>query len=317
MARQTGVMTSAEVLQNVNISEKLLDVIIEIFSEVPELSYFGASPITKNSYLSLYVPMLPKVGFRKADEDRVLDSPELATRETKCAYLDASWALRCSVATASDWGEDMAKALQTKTHLQAAFMTLAAQTWYGNRNDPDGFVGLDALMTANGSPEMNLGGTANVSSVYAVRTGIESCQYAWGSNGQFTEGDVLKQWVGTKAKGAHFYVQQLATWVGFQVTSKWAAGRITGLSTTTGKTLNDGHLYKLYSSFPAGQKPTAWFMSARSIEQLRSSRQPVNEKGVPAPTPTEAVGLPIHETTAISDEEENLVVTPPPPEPEA
>ena len=86
------------------------------------------------------------------------------------------------------------------------------------------------------------------------------------------------------------------------MTSKYAAGKITGLSATNTKQgLNDDLLYELIERFPVGMKPDGLFMSRRSFSQLRQSRTAYNAIGAPAPYVQEFEGIPIYVTDAIPD----------------
>ena len=310
-----AVMTSADVLK-INNSEELVGMIEDVVQEIPEMKFFAASPVQKNVYKTLSLTGLPKTSFRETGSYREFQTATLATRTIECKYLDASWILEKAVAQQSDWGEDFAKALTQRSHLKSEFFTLARQIWKGVNADENGFVGLDAIIDAvvdsKGQKEMvvsaNTGALTDASTVYAVRTGIDSCQLAWGSNGQFNESDVREQLLtsgeGAGTSGAWFYAQDLGGWVGLQVTSKYAAGKITGLSATNTKQgLNDDLLYELIEKFPAGMKPDGLFMSRRSFSQLRQSRTAYNPIGAPAPYVQEFEGIPIYVTDAISNNE--------------
>jgi hypothetical protein len=305
-----AVRTSADILK-VNMSEELLGVVNDAVKTVPEIGFFEASPCLRNDYKSLAVSELPATGFRNAEGNRTFSTATLVNRTTTCKYLDASWTLRQAVAEQSDWGKAQVIAIEQMPHLQSAFFTLAKQIWYGTDSDASGFIGLASFLAS--VPEMSLAvpgtpATTGLSSVFAVRTGLDSCQIAWGSEGRFDEGEIVEQLVtnDTGTAGHWVYAQKLGGWAGLQVTSKWAAARLTGLSTGTNQTLVDEMLYQMLSKFPAGQRPDAFFMSRRSLEQLRSSRTAFSPTGTPAPTPAEVGGVPIIVTDAILDNEETL-----------
>ena len=309
-----AVMTSADVLK-ANNSEELVGLIEDVVQEIPEIKFFAASPVQKNTYKTLSLTGLPKTGFRETGTLREFQAATLATRTIECKYLDASWILEKAVAQQADWGEDFAKALTQRAHLKSEFFTLARQIWKGVDADSNGFVGLDAIIDAvvdGEKKEMvvsaNTGTITDASTVYAVRTGIDSCQLAWGSMGAFNESEVREQLLtsgeGAGTSGAWFYTQDLGGWVGLQVTSKYAAGKITGLSATNTKQgLNDDLLYELIEKFPVGMKPDGLFMSRRSFAQLRQSRTAYNPIGAPAPYVQEFEGIPIYVTDAISNNE--------------
>ena len=302
-------MTSADVLK-INQSEALVGVITEVLQAIPELNFFAASPVKRNDFYTLCVTADPTVAFRDTTDERTWQAATLGTKRIQCKYLDASWMLQCAIAEQSDWGKETAIAIQQQAHFRAALKKIAVQTWYGTGADAKGFNGLKAIIgavnnadTDDGTMAINAGGASgsNGSSVFAVRTGIDSIQYAWGSEGQLTEGDIQKQIVGTATKGAWYYVQELGGWVGLQVTSRNAAAMINGLTPTVG--LTDNLLYSLLGKFPAGEGPDAIFMNRRSLEQLRRSRTATNATGAPAPIPTEIEGVRIIATDAISSTE--------------
>lgn len=307
-----ALMTSTDVLK-INNSEELVGLIEDVVKDIPEINFFAASPVQKNSYKTLALTALPSTAFRATGSYREFQTATLTNKTVECKYLDASWILEKAVAQQSDWGEDFAKALTQRAHLKSEFFTLAKQIWQGTDSDANGFTGLDAIIDAvvdGDAKEMvvtaNTGSITDASTVYAVRTGIDSCQLAWGSNGQFNESDVREQLLTTKesakTSGAWFYAQDLGGWVGLQVTSKYAAGKITGLSATNTKQgLNDDLLYELIERFPVGMKPDGLFMSRRSFSQLRQSRTAYNPIGAPAPYVQEFEGIPIYVTDAIPD----------------
>jgi hypothetical protein len=304
-----------------NNSEELIGVIDDVIQTIPELGFFNASPIEKMTYNSLVVLQYPKVGFRDPTTTTfgTHEAAKLGQRTVKCSNLDASWAMDEAFAEMTDWGVSKALALQTMTHLKSALFTLSQQIWYGQKNEPDGFSGLYQLIGAmddnvsNARLHIDAGGRSTgpetgLTSVYAVSTGLDSIQLAWGANGGFKEGDVKEQWVADpsnpKNSGVWHYAQRLEGWAGLQVTSQWAFGRIYNLSPTVG--LNDDMIYDLLEQFPVGKKPQALFMTRRSQGQLRKSRTAVNVTGAPAPMPEECVGIPIYITDAIMENEETL-----------
>ncbi|MBQ5790395.1 MAG: hypothetical protein IIW01_08905 [Thermoguttaceae bacterium] len=312
-----SLMTSLDVLK-VNNSEELVGLIEDVVAEIPEIDFFAASPVEKNSYQTLTLDGLPSTAFRETGTLREFQTGTLGTRQVACKYLDASWTLEQAVAQQSDWGEDFAKALQQRTHLKSAFYTLAKQIWRGVANDANGFVGLNAfvdkVLGEGGARSMVVRANADAagsdgSTVYAVRTGIDSCQLAWGSKGAFDEGEVVEQLLydrdasgeTPRTSGAWHYAQKLGGWVGLQVTSKFAAGKIEGLSATSG--LTDDLLYQLLERFPASMKPQGLFMSKRSWAQLRRSRTAYNPIGAPAPYVDEFEGVKIYVSDAISNAE--------------
>ena len=67
--------------------------------------------------------------------------------------------------------------------------------------------------------------------------------------------------------------------------------------------MTDALLAQLIEKFPAGRGPNYLVMNRRSLRQLQASRTATNPTGAPAPFPSEAFGIPIVVTDAISSTE--------------
>jgi hypothetical protein len=309
----TGLKT-LDVLK-INNSEELVGVIDDVIRVIPEMPFFDATPVPRNEYNTLVIEQYPKVGFRQPEGFAEYEVAKLGQRSVKCEYLDASWTMDRARAEMSDWNKEFALAIQQKTHLQSAFFELAQQLWYGSKNEVNGFNGL-LDMVAKANPEMQVdacGTGSGLTSVFAVSTGMDSCMIAWGSEGKFHEGDIVKihrenpaNTSANNSSGRWDYGQDIGGWAGLQVTSAHAFGRIRNISEEIGKTLTDEMLFHLLSKFPAGLVPQAFFMTRRSLEQLRSNRTAVNATGAPAPAPTDVGGVPIIVTDALINNEETL-----------
>jgi hypothetical protein len=319
--------TSLDVLK-INNSEEIVGVIDDTIKTIPELGYFEASPVIRNAYKTLVVTALPQVKFRAPGTFAEHKAAVLAARDVQCAHLDASWDIDDALATQSDWGKEKAYAIETMTHLRAAFFTLSRQIWYGTNavaGDTAGFPGLYQLIggtnpnVSNADLHLDAGGktaydqavadeetpVGGLTSVFAVTTGLDGIQLAWGSEGKITQGDIIMQQV-TNAAGlkAWYACQQIECWAGLQVTSEFAFGRVFGINKNY--PLTDDILYELLSRFPTGKEPTALFMNRYALEQLRRSRTAVNATGAPAPRPDDVSGVKIYVTDAILNNEETL-----------
>jgi hypothetical protein len=306
-----------------NNSEQLVGIIEDVINTIPELKFFAASPVTKNSYNTLVVLADPKVRFRQPGQFTTHEAAKLGTRPVQCSFIDASWSMDTALASMSDWGTSAALALQATTHLRSALFNLSRQIWYGGQSDSAGFPGLYQLISGSGDARMNENlqidahgretdtdsfGNTGLSSVWAVSTGLDSIQIAWGNNGKLHEGDIDKVWIPNPGdpnnRGRWDYAQEISGWAGLQVTSQWAFGRIKNISPDV--VFTDDYIYRLLSNFPIGRKPQALFMTSRVLEQLRRSRTAVNATGAPAPVPDSVAGVPIYVSDAIDNHEESL-----------
>ena len=121
-------MTSADVLE-VNSSEEIVGVIVELGKKIPELAVFEATPVKDTSYYTLVETAEPSVAFRDINEFREVKKATLTARQVECKFLDASWNIDGAAAKAVDWGVDAACAIQAKSHMRAALKHIASQTW--------------------------------------------------------------------------------------------------------------------------------------------------------------------------------------------
>ena len=297
-------VTSADILAQNN-SEAIVGLISETIQLFPELTMIPASPVTKTAYKTLVKTANPTVGFRAENVGRETQKATLTTRDVTCQFLDASWDIDERQATECDAGVEAACAIQAQAHLEAAFAAIAIQTWYGVAADAAGFAGVASLHPNIDSPMVvNAGGAtpSTGSSVFAVRFGPQLLSYCWGLNGRLNAGERVYTRCYDEA-GLPFwgYAQALSGWCGLQITNYQATARIANLTEETDKGLTDDMIYTLLSKFPAGQGPNALFLSRRSLEQLRKSRQATNATGAPAPTPTDVQGVPLITTDSISN----------------
>jgi len=218
--------------------------------------------------------------------------------------MDCLWQADKAVADAHEDGAPALIAEEAQAILQAAFMTLGKQFYYGATADALGHPGLLQAVQSEYVVDAT-GSTASTgSSVYAVKFGPQDVQWVMGNDGALNVSDVrVERVLGENAKSMEAYVQSLVSWVGVQTKSRHAIGRIKNLTAQAGKTLTDEMLGDLISRFPVGHEPDVLFMTKRSREQLRKSRTATTETGVSAATPTNFEGIPIIPTDSILNTE--------------
>lgn len=251
----------------------------------------------------------PVVGFRAANTGREnKDSTDtLVTINLK--ILDASFAIDKALADAYKNGPQALIAREGKRHLKAAFFKAEQQFLNGTDSDSDGFTGLaDALGLANAMTYNATGTTSNTgSSVYLVRTNADGvdCTAITGQDGEIMWDDSVVQAIEDTSNGGRFsgYYTPIEGWLGLQVGSANSVGRIVNLTEDSGKGLTDDVLAEALALFPASRQPNLIVMNRRSRKQLQQSRTATNSTGAPAPFPTEAFGVPIVTTDAITSTE--------------
>lgn len=231
---------------------------------------------------------------------------ELVTETLK--LLDASFNRDIAIAKGFGKGPDAYMALEAMKSLRAAFFSLEKQVIYGTSNDAAGFSGLaDTLDKLTDNMVVNAGGTSGgtvKTSVYAIRSGDEDLAIVAGNDGNIQLGDVFESVVLDGSNNPyHVLAMTVAAYYTLQMGSAYSAGRIANITNESGKSLTDGMISDLLAKFPSGKPATHIVMNRSARAMLQKSRTATNATGAPAPFPTEAFGVPIITTDAISSAE--------------
>lgn len=259
---------------------------------------------------------LPVVGFRAENAGRDMDSTDTTIITDTLKILDFSWEVDQAVANAWRKGSQNYIAREGLWSLRAALKAFEVQVINGTTSpgDSGGFTGLRQLSTvdalADSTHVINAGGTtaATASSCWAVRiaeNGVAGVFKGDGSSIELGETVTQKRVVnpGTDNKTFPTWYTPGTMWLGFQEGSVYDVARIVNLTADSGKGLTDLLISSLLALFPIGFGPTHLLMSRRSLKQLQQSRTTYSPTGTPAPFPSEAFGVPIIVTDAISDTE--------------
>jgi len=271
---------------------------------VPNVGW--ARTITGREYKSLVRVALPSVGFRGANEGVNASGSVYENRLVETFIFNPRWEADKAVCDSHEDGAEAVIATEAAGIMAASLMTLAKQFYYGRNSggDSKGHPGLidsiDSAMT------VDAGGTTDgtASSVWAVKWGPQFVQWVWGNEGSMEMGDVREETL-TDVNNKKFtgYVQEMLAYPGVQVLNKYALGRIKKLTEDAGKGLTDALLGDLLAKFPVGYEPDCFFLSRRSLNQLRKSRTATNATGAEAPTPTDYEGIPLIPTDSILNTE--------------
>jgi hypothetical protein len=266
----------------------------------------AARTIRGTQYKTRVRTALPAAGFRNANEGVNPGKSHYINQLVECFVLNPRWECDVAVATSNEDGAEAYIAEEALATVQAAFRTLGRQFYYGRgTGDAKGHPGLiDSVDTTEMVVDATGSSAGTGSSVWAVSFGMQNVQWVLGQEGAL---DMTEPRIESIADGSgkrfSAYVQEMIAHVGVQVGHKYAIGRIKNLTAETNKTLTDALLGQLLSRFPIGFRPDAFFMSRRSLEQLRASRTATNVTGAEAPTPIEFENIPIIGTDSILNTE--------------
>lgn len=288
-----------------NGSDAVVGLVEETIKAHPELAKGAARTIKGIHYKTLIRTGLPTVGFRAANEGVAPTKSTLENRLIETYMFNPRWECDKMVADSYEDGASAYIAMEANGIMEAAMIHLASQFYYGTGNDAKGFPGLIAGYDAT-NMVVDAGGTTagTGSSVWGVRFGAQDVQWVWGNDGNLNLEDVQEQRVLDGSSNPYTaYVQEILARPGLQVCRSFSIGRIKKLTEDSGKGLTDALIGSLLSLYPAGYGPDVLFMNRRSLKQLRASRTATNPTGAPAPFPTEAFGVPIELTDAITSTE--------------
>ena len=251
----------------------------------------------------------PVVGFRAANDGRENKASADTLVTINLKILDASFLCDKALADAYRKGAEAYLAREARRHMKAAFFHAEKQLILGTGTggDSGGFTGLVNATTIDAVADtmvVNAGGdTANAcTTVFAIRTNDmgTDCTIITGNDGKLDMGDTVVQRVAGATTG-HYpaYFTPISGWLGMQIGSAYSVGRIVNLDFD--HTLDDDMISNLLSKFPAGRQPNLLVMNRTARKWLQQSRTATNATGAPAPFPTEAFGVPIVTTDAITD----------------
>lgn len=285
--------------------DPVVGLIEEVVKAHPELTLGAARTIKGLNYPTLVRTALPTVGFRNANEGYTPGKSTWERRLWECFILNPRWECDKAIADSYEDGAAAYISLEANGMMEAATIALCSQFYYGTGSDAKGFPGLLASLDTTNMVVDAAGTTDNTaSSLWAVRFGPQDVQWIWGNNGSMTVSPVSEARVLDGSSNPYTaYVQEMLARPGLQVGNKWAIGRIKKLTADSGKGLTDTLIATLLSKFPVGRGPDILLCSRRSLQQLRASRTATNATGAPAPFPTEAFGVPLVPTDAITDTE--------------
>jgi len=228
-----------------------------------------------------------------------------------CKILDPSFDRDVMLADAYRKGRSEYIKKETAASLKSAFFSLEKAIF--NFDQPTQFVGLPYMLeyadtNYNSPSQIVSAGGAGGKSVYLLRTGEDAFAVVAGNDGKVSmlwddDSPTIVRVTDTGSNPYSAYRVTMGGYFGLQVGAIQDVVRIANLDTTSDNLLTDDLLSEAISKFPAARKPNLIVMNRTALAELQQSRTAVNPTGAPAPFPSEAFGVPIVGTDALSDAE--------------
>ena len=286
---------------NPNVRTEMIDQAVKV---CPEIGVLPWKSVPGYTYQTIKRSAQPTAAFRDVNTGVAGVAGTYANVTVTTKLLNTKWTCDKGLADAHIDGAEAYIAYEAQAHMNAAVLAACKQLWQGTDVDSDGFAGLAA--SVDSGMVVDAGGTTadTASSCWIVAADQpDYLSFVLGGDGSFEISDVRLGDVSDGTNDYTAYIQELIAWVGCQLGHSYAVARIRDLTEDSGKGLTDTLIYQALATFPVGVKPSAIFMSQRSLFQLRAARTATNATGAPAPVPTEVEGIPIYPSEAILNTE--------------
>ena len=284
----------------------------DTLASFPEFKFFEASAVPNLSFKGLRIAAdSGQAVFRTLNTGKTWVAPNLVEIPIECKAVDASWKL--DVLSNSYRGQEFVFSIAASTALKSAFAKYFTQLWAGTDatlgGDANGFDGLTSFIDSSHTIGTDTPDDEKKFRIFAVNTSPEAVQLCWGNGGQVDVSEIYRSTTDTSATaGYHTFAQAVCCWGAVQAQSLESAA----LAYVLESEMSDARLYELLETFKAGFEPVpiggndakpkgAFFMSKGALSRLRASRTATNERGVPAPYPTEVQGIPIFTSGCLFD----------------
>ena len=200
-------------------------------------------------------------------------------------------------------------ALESKGQMEAKFLGLGRQIYYGIARDPQGFQGFISLYDTTMQVKGNSAAANATESVWLVRNALDGVHFVYGNGVGLQAGQWQRQQVLDNNSKPYFaYVNNFSGFIGLANNHPSSIGRICDLddSGSAGSYITDKMVAQMIAKFPVAYPPTHLFMSRRQRFWLQASRSVTTPGNLTASTelkyavtPTESNGIPIHVTDSI------------------
>ena len=288
--------------------------ISDLLQDAPVLAALAAEGREGTTHKYIKEVTAPTVGFRAVNTGRFNSKSGDQEVSVDMKLLDCSLAVDVAIADQYHKGPAAYMAREAIRHLKAGYFQLEQQILLGVGNESDGFAGLidnDQLDDLGDEMVVDGGGSGtDTESVWAIRTGedLRDMAVITGMEGNIQIGETITQFiVDSDGKRYAAYCIPIHAWYCIQIGGARSVGRLANID--AGATLNDDKIAKLLAKFPASRGPSFLAMSREARRQLQDSRTATNSTGAPAPFPTEAFGVPIITTDAITATETAATTT--------
>lgn len=278
---------------------------------VPEMDRITGRVISGTYYEYLRRTKKATGAFRKGNQGVALDKNEYVKEFVQAFAWNAKMRIDKALAAVAPEGAAAYIAQEAQGQFEGAMESLAHQVFYGDQASSDGFNGLQAAATRDGSI-VDIGGSSSgsLTSAYLVFTNTpKAVHFIYGGDGEIgTDTEWVEQDVAdAEGKVYRALTNDILVWMGLS-TPPGAAIRLANVHPGTSD-LSDSNISEALSKVPRGvYGDPILFMNrdgAHSLQRTRSAT--TNRRGVNgaiwADWPVESNGVPIVVTDTLSSEE--------------
>ena len=312
-------------------NDALIGLVDDVIYNSPEMQLLPTRPVVGTSYRVGRVTSFPAAQFTQVGQGATPSNSVFNQEVASLYWLDLQLELAEAIVKA-DEGNTMEDLLtgESSRALRSAFQLLGKQVYYGLSNDPNGFQGLQAVLSGQTGYEIDASaGSPNAagsnSSAYLVRMANDGVSMAVGRNGIMELAPWAKQQVSvpngvapTQAtiKKQMAYVSNFSGFFGLTIASQYCAWRIKNISSAIGKA-NGGTTFNLTDQLGAElvaliplqfRKDLRWFMTRDAAFSLQASRTAVTQQVVTpegdygwSAEPTKLAGIEIIQTDSLKN----------------
>jgi len=295
-------------------NDQVIGLVDDVLFNSPEIQHLPVLPKKGTTYRIGRRTAFPTASFSKPGAGVAPSKSQFETQVASLHFLDVQLRVPEAIVKADDGSVGDLLSTEARGAVNAAFITLGTQMYYGQSADPNGFLGLQNVINGDSNFEISAGGTGgSSSSAYLVRLANDGVSLAVGNDGALDMGIWNKIQVNASGTNSSPLVQMaycnnFSGFFGLTVASQYSVWRVKLIDAT--HPLTDALAAQLMALVPIQYRHgLRWFMTRQAAYLLQKSRTAINYQpaidgsGNPAfaPAPTTLEGVPITITDSLKN----------------